>query len=96
MGVSPIKTRAHIYVSGIVQGVLFRSYTAMVAYKVNVRGWIRNLRDGRVEAIFEGEKEHVDELLKYCRRGPPGAAVDKVEVRWEDYEGEFQNFTIIR
>lgn len=88
------KVRAHVYVSGIVQGVLFRSRTAIVAYRLNVRGWVRNLRDGRVEAIFEGEKKDVDEMLKYCRRGPSGAVVEDVEISWEDYKGEFSVFAI--
>jgi acylphosphatase len=81
-------------VSGIVQGVLFRSQTAMMAYRRNVRGWVRNLRDGRVEAIFEGEREDVEEVLKYCRRGPAGAVVEGFEASWEDYKGEFSGFTI--
>lgn len=89
-----MKVRAHVYVSGIVQGVFFRSQTAMMAYRLNVRGWVRNLRDGRVEALFEGEKEGVDGMLKYCRRGPAGAVVEDVEISWEEYKGEFSRFSI--
>lgn len=89
-----MKVRAHILVSGRVQGVFFRSEAEYEAIKRNVYGWIRNLPDGRVEAIFEGEKEAVEELVEFCRRGPHGAKVSKVEVRWEEYTGEFKGFRV--
>lgn len=88
------KARAHIYVSGIVQGVFFRTRTAVMAYRLNVRGWIRNLTDGRVEAVFEGERGDVDEMLEFCRHGPSGSIVEKAQITWEDYKGEFMKFTI--
>lgn len=89
-----MKVRAHVYVSGRVQGVFFRSETQDVARRYNVKGWVRNMADGRVEAVFEGEKENVEKLIEFCRRGPPGARVSKVEVFWENYMGEFADFTI--
>ncbi len=89
-----MKVRAHVFVSGEVQGVLFRANTRYEANRRNVTGWVRNLPDGRVEAVFEGEKENVDKLIEFCRRGPPGAIVTKVEVQWENYTGEFQGFNI--
>jgi len=89
-----MKARAHIVVSGRVQGVFFRSETQDEANRRNVSGWVRNLPDGRVEAVFEGEKEDVDRLIEFCRRGPPGAQVSKVDVQWEDYVGEFRGFKI--
>ncbi len=89
-----LKVRAHVYVSGRVQGVFFRSETQDEAVRHDVTGWVRNLPDGRVEAVFEGEKENVDKLIEFCRRGPPGARVAKVEVSWETYTGEFKNFKI--
>ena len=89
-----MKVRAHVLVSGRVQGVFFRSETEYEAVKRNVCGWVRNLPDGRVEAVFEGEKEAVEELVEFCRRGPRGARVFNVEVRWEEYVGEFKGFRI--
>jgi len=89
-----LKVRAHIVVSGRVQGVFFRSETQDEARRRNVTGWIRNMPDGRVEAVFEGEKDKVEDLVEFCRRGPPGARVTRVEVVWEDYIGEFKSFSI--
>jgi len=86
--------RAHVYVSGRVQGVFFRSETQDQAKRHHVTGWVRNLPDGRVEAVFEGEKENVEKLIEFCKRGPPGALVTKVEVSWETYTGEFNGFKI--
>ncbi|RLI21471.1 acylphosphatase [Candidatus Bathyarchaeota archaeon] len=88
------KVRAHVFVSGRVQGVFFRYETRQLARRVGVTGWIRNLSDGRVEAVFEGEKDAVEQMIEFCRRGPPAARVDKVEVIWEPYKGEFNSFTI--
>lgn len=88
------KVRAHVFVSGRVQGVFFRYETRRHARRVGVTGWVRNLPDGRVEAIFEGEKEAVDYMIEFCRRGPPAAKVEKVEVIWEPHKGEFDSFTI--
>lgn len=89
-----MKVRAHVFVSGMVQGVFFRSETQHEAKRGKVTGWVRNLRDGRVEAVFEGEKENVEKLIEFCRKGPPGARVTKVEVSWEEYTEEFKNFWI--
>jgi len=81
-------------VKGYVQGVFFRHETSKVARNFNVGGWVRNLPDGRVEAVFEGEKKNVEEMVIFCRRGPPGAQVDDVEVKWETHRGEFSDFEI--
>ena len=86
------KTRAHVFVRGMVQGVLFRQKTLEFARSTNVDGWVRNLSDGRVEAVFEGEEEAVAELVEFCRHGPPRAVVTGVDVSWEPYSGEFRNF----
>jgi acylphosphatase len=87
-----MKTRTHVFVRGTVHGVFFRSETRNEARKRGVKGWVRNLPDGRVEAIFEGEETSVKALVEFCGRGPPGAIVTDVEVRWEDYKGEFDTF----
>jgi len=89
-----LKVRAHVYVSGRVQGVFFRSETEYEAVRRNASGWVRNLPDGRVEAVFEGEKGTVEELVEFCRKGPRGARVSKVEVYWEEYKSEFNGFRI--
>ena len=89
-----MKARAHVVVSGRVQGVFFRSETQDEANRRNLSGWVRNLPDGRVEAVFEGEKDRVDSLIEFCRRGPLGARVTRVEVTWSDYTGEFKSFNI--
>lgn len=89
-----MKVRAHVFISGFVQGVFFRSNTKRMADMLGLKGWVRNLPDGRVEAVFEGEKPAVDEIIKWCHKGPPGAEVEKVEVIWEDYTGEFKDFKI--
>lgn len=86
--------RAHVVISGRVQGVFFRSETQDKAYRRNVTGWVRNLPDDRVEAVFEGEKADVDALVEFCRSGPLGARVKKVDVTWENPTGEFKAFSI--
>lgn len=88
------EVRAHVFVSGRVQGVFFRSEIQHEANRRKVSGWVRNLPDGRVEAVFEGERDDVERLIEFCRRGPPGARVTRVEVRWERYTGEFRGFRV--
>jgi acylphosphatase len=89
------KIRAHIYVTGFVQGVFFRQNTKRQAKNRGVAGWAKNLPDGRVEAVFEGEAADVAALVEYCHRGPYSAKVDKVDVAYEDYRGEFDGFDIV-
>jgi acylphosphatase len=90
--VKKVKARAHVYVNGLVQGVYFRSSTRELAYDLGVKGWVRNLPDGRVEAVFEGEEEMVRRLVDFCRRGPPRSRVSNVDVAWEKFTGEFMYF----
>jgi acylphosphatase len=87
--------RARVVISGRVQGVAFRIETQWAAERIGVRGWVRNRRDGTVEALFEGERRRVEEILAWCRRGPALARVTAVEVQWEDYRGEFTEFRIL-
>jgi acylphosphatase len=89
-----MKIRAHLHVSGTVQGVFFRQKTKQQAKNLNVNGWIRNLPDGRVEAVFEGQQKDVAALVEFCKIGPKGATVDQVTVNWESFREEFQDFTI--
>lgn len=79
---------------GRVQGVFFRHETQKEARKKNVSGWVMNLYDGRVEALFEGEEKNIKEIVDWCHQGPPGASVRNVVVKEEAYEGEFQEFSI--
>ena len=88
------KVRAHIFVSGRVQGVLFRGCCKKKADKFEVSGWIKNLRDGRVEAVFEGERENVDKMVNWARKGPIWAKIDDFSVIWDNYQAEFKRFEI--
>jgi acylphosphatase len=89
------KVRAHIYVTGKVQGVFFRQNTKRQAQSRGVCGWVSNLSDGRVEAVFEGEEVSVKEVIAYCRHGPSFAKVEHVEVFFEDPLGDFLDFRIV-
>ena len=88
------KIRAHIFVSGRVQRVFFRSETREKALKLGLTGWVKNLPDGRVEAVFEGEKARIEEMIEWAKKGPPGAIVNHLDLNWEEYQGEFKNFEI--
>jgi len=88
------KSRAKLIVKGIVQGVNFRYYTQREARKNNVTGWVRNLADGSVAAVFEGEEEDVESMVQWCRHGPSGAHVSELIVQPEEYRGEFQSFSV--
>lgn len=88
------KARAHLMISGRVQGVFFRSYTEKAARERGIKGWVMNTRDGRVEAILEGEKEQVEDMIRWCHQGSPMANVYGVNVDWQDYTGEFQDFGV--
>lgn len=86
--------RAHALISGRVQGVFFRLETREAARRHGVGGWVRNLPDGRVEAVFEGPRPAVEAVLDWCRQGPPQARVDEVRVDWQAYRGEFGDFRV--
>lgn len=86
--------RAHVVITGRVQGVWFRGSTQAEARARNVRGWVRNCPDGTVEALLEGEEEAVRTIVEWCRRGPPGAKVVRVDVKWAPFQGEFERMEI--
>jgi len=88
------KVRARVIIEGRVQGVFFRYHTEEMAYKLGLKGWVKNRRDGCVEAVFEGNKETVDQIIQWCHRGPSEAKVIRVHLNWEDYTGEFDDFSI--
>jgi len=80
--------RAHVVVSGMVQGVFFRAETRDRARSLGLGGWVHNRADGAVEAVFEGDDERVDSMVDWCRRGPSGAQVEQVDTTWAAPEGE--------
>jgi len=79
--------RAHVYVSGNVQGVGYRFSTVQQAKRLGVNGWVKNLQDGRVEAVFEGDKPAVEKMVKWCHSGPASASVEDVSVMQEEMQG---------
>ena len=87
-------TRAHVWISGRVQGVMFRGSTEDIALSLGLTGWVRNCPDGRVEAVFEGPQSQVRRAVQWCHGGPRSARVDNVDVVWETATGEFNNFRI--
>lgn len=86
--------RAHILVSGIVQGVFFRDHTRNTAQNLGLVGWVRNLSDGRVEIIAEGKDKKLQELIQWCHKGPRHARVDNVDATWQDSTGAFETFEV--
>jgi len=83
-----------VLVRGKVQGVYYRQTTKEVAARNGLTGWVRNLDDGRVEAVFEGDKESIERTIEWCRTGPPNARVQALDVSFEEYTGEFSGFGI--
>ena len=86
--------RVHLFISGRVQMVGFRYSTRRKAQQLNITGWVKNLTDGQVEAVFEGENQAVHSLMEWCKEGPLLANVQKVEIKEEKYTGEFTTFDI--
>lgn len=87
--------RIHVIISGRVQGVFFRARTKAMAESLNLKGWVRNLPDGSVEAVFEGSGPAVDEAVEWCRKGPSHAVVSNLIKRDESYKGEFERFSVV-
>ena len=90
------ESRLHAFVSGVVQGVGFRYFVVDRAAEAEVKGWVRNLRDGRVEIVAEGSRPALEALLVQLRRGPSGGRVDDVAATWEAASGEFRSFALQR
>jgi len=80
--------RVHLFIEGRVQGVFYRSFTREQAGDFGLSGWVRNLHDGRVEAVFEGPKERIEQVIVACQKGPPGARVSHMDISWEPPAGE--------
>lgn len=88
------RVRAHVFISGRVQGVYFRASTRDQARLVGVRGWVRNMVDGRVEAVFEGTRPQVHQMIAWCAAGPPAAHVEHIETVWEEPAGDEKGFIV--
>jgi acylphosphatase len=86
--------RAHILIEGQVQGVFYRAFTRNLAAKLGLNGWVKNLYDGRVEAVLEGQRELIEQAIGECRKGPAGSSVKNIDIQWEDPSGEYKGFEI--
>lgn len=89
-----MNTRKHLLISGRVQGVLFRQHARAKALELGLTGWAKNLLDGKVEIVVEGQKDKVAEFMKWAKKGPALARVEHVEIAEEEYAGEFESFLI--
>lgn len=90
------RKRVEIVVEGRVQGVFFRASTREEARRLGLAGWVRNLPGGGVQAVFEGPPEALERMLAWCRTGPPGARVDRLQAAWGEARGEFDGFSVVR
>ncbi|WP_432822768.1 acylphosphatase [Trichloromonas sp.] len=90
------RIRARVRFKGSVQGVGFRYFTCRKALAQGLTGWVRNLADGDVEAVFEGRESEIRSALELCRQGPAGGRVDEMLIDWEEFRGEFTSFEILR
>jgi acylphosphatase len=88
------KARLSLIINGRVQGVFFRLKTQQVALAQGLTGWVRNNPDGSVECLAEGDKDKLEEFIKWCQQGPDRAEVVKVDATWQSYTGEFNDFII--
>ena len=86
--------RIHVWIQGRVQGVFFRANTRRKAMDLNLKGWVKNLKDGGVEAVIEGKDSDVKKMLEFLQKGPLGARVTKFDIKEEKYKGEFEFFEI--
>ena len=90
------QVRVHLEIEGRVQGVYFRASTVAQAQRFGVTGWVRNCPDGSVEVLAEGARESIEKLIEWCRRGPEGARVSRVQIEWKQAESTFAGFGVRR
>jgi acylphosphatase len=88
------KVQAHLFIEGRVQGVFYRAFARNLASKLGLNGWVRNLYDGRVEALFEGSRDLIEQAIQECRKGPAGSSVRNIDVLWEESQGEYKGFEV--
>lgn len=96
MTVSASKIRRHVFIKGHVQGVNFRNATKQEADQLGIVGWVKNLEDGRVEAVFEGAPDSIQRMIDWCKRGPPAARVDELKVGSESAASVLIRFQVVR
>jgi acylphosphatase len=86
--------RARLLIRGRVQGVFFRAFTEETARSLGLKGWVRNTPGGDVEAVFEGKKQDIERAIDLCHEGPPASNVTGIDVKWQDFKGEFPSFSV--
>ena len=86
--------RAHVFIQGKVQGVFYRTWVKNTAHELGLTGFVKNLEDGKVEALFDGEKDKVENMIAKCKEGSRGAEVTHVDVIWEDSKGDYSDFVV--
>lgn len=86
--------RIQAYISGRVQGVGFRASTRRIANRLSVKGWVKNLADGRVEVVAEGKKDKIERFINFLHEGPSMARVENVQIIKKEYKDEFERFSI--
>lgn len=88
------KAKARLHIDGRVQGVFYRGFTQELAESLGLKGWVRNLSDGRVEAVFEGDRGVIESAIRKCYVGPPASRVTNIDIQWETYTGEEKDFSV--
>jgi acylphosphatase len=88
------RERAHLFIEGRVQGVFYRAFARDAAQNLGLSGWVSNLPDGRVEAVFEGDRQEIERAIAECYKGPPASMVTNIDVRWEPPRGDLTGFDI--
>jgi len=86
--------KAHLFIEGSVQGVFYRAFTRDLASKLGLKGWAKNLYDGRVEVLFEGSRELIEQAIRECWKGPAGSSVSNIDISWEESSSEYKGFEI--
>lgn len=89
-----MQQQAHVFISGTVQGVGYRYFVRSNAKQLGLTGWVRNTEDGGVEAVFQGEKEKIEEMIGICRQGPMLSEVEHIGFEWEEITEQFSEFSI--
>ncbi len=84
--------QAHVFISGNVQGVFFRDFTLENARNLGLKGWVKNTIDGKVEAVFQGNETEINNLIEIIKTGPKSSNVDKIDIKWEEVNEEFEDF----